>query len=197
MERKRLRASVIASGEWFKDRDPYAWKLTRQRVLQRDQYTCTYCRLVCHKFMQVNHIGAEDNHKLDNLETVCPACHSVMHLGINALEGHITIFDCKPEVTNMAAIVCVTRALVAKKLAWPEIERHIYEQFALLDGTLYDARQTLVFADRMLASIPEGAFRGYLVEGKAVMFHEAEAWNGYPEAIWRWQCLPGSHYQKA
>ncbi len=133
---KCLRASVIKSGEWFKERDMDLWRATRQRVLQRDHYTCTYCRLQCHKFMQVNHIGAEDNHELDNLETVCPACHSVMHLGINVMEG------------------------------------------------------------RMLSSIPEGGFRGYLPEGKAIMFHEAEPWKGYPESVWRWQCLPESRYRK-
>jgi hypothetical protein len=43
--------------------------------------------------MQVNHIGAEDDHRLENLETVCPACHSVPHLGINALNGTLTVFN--------------------------------------------------------------------------------------------------------
>jgi hypothetical protein len=193
---KCLRASVIKSGEWFKERDMDLWKATRQRVLQRDHHTCTYCRLQCHKFMQVNHIGAEDNHELDNLETVCPACHSVMHLGINVMERRMSVFDCKTEVTNMAAIVCVTRALIAKKMVWSKIEQCIYERFARPDGVVYDDSESLRFANQMLSSIPEGEFRGYLPEGKAIMFHEAEPWQGYPESVWRWQCLPESRYRK-
>ena len=193
---KILRASVIKSGEWFKDRDLAAWKKTRQGVLERDQYTCTYCRLVCPKFMQVNHIGAEDNHEPENLETVCNACHSVLHIGINAMQGWISVFDCKAEITNMAAIVCATRALVAKKKDWEEIDSFIYAQFGLPGGVDYDDRESVMFANQMLKSIPAGEFRGYLPAGKAVMFWEAEPWKDYPESVWRWQCLPGSHYRK-
>ena len=96
----------------------------------------------------------------------------------------------------MAAIVCVTRALIAKKIVWSEIEQRIDEQFALSGGAVYNDLQSVGFANQMLSSIPEGEFRGYLPEGKAIMFHEAEPWNGYPESVWRWQCLPGSRYRK-
>jgi len=75
-----LRPSVMRTDEWYKERDQAAWRQIRKQVLERDRYTCAYCLLVCQKFMQVNHIGAEDNHNLENLETVCAACHRVLHL---------------------------------------------------------------------------------------------------------------------
>jgi hypothetical protein len=145
--------------------------------------------------MQVNHIGAEDDHRLENLETVCPACHSVLHLGINALNGTLTVFACPPEVTNMAAIVCVTRALVARHSAWPEIERQVLDRFALPAGHHYTREETLNWANSMLASITPPDYRGYLPEGLAVLFHEEGPWQHYPEAVWKWQCLPASRYR--
>lgn len=196
MPAKILRASVIKSGEWFKDRDPDEWKITRLQVLRRDQYACAYCRWTCRKFMQVNHIGAEDDHSSNNLETVCAACHSVLHLGISSMGGLISVFDCQPEVTNMAVIVRATRAMIARSIPWPEIEQRILGRLAKSNGHIYSRDETVAIANYMLASIPPGAFRGYLPEGKAILFHERQPWNGFAESIWRWQCLPGSHYRK-
>jgi len=151
---------------------------------------------MCKTFMQVNHIGAEDDHTADNLETVCPPCHSVLHLGINAMRGELTVFECKPEVTNMAAIVCVTRSLVAKGTSWDQIERRVSERFVRSDGLAYKRRESVRHANTMLHAIQPPAFRGYLPEGLAVMFHQGETWNGYPESVWKWQCLPGSRYRR-
>ena len=109
---------------------------------------------------------------------------------------YLAVFECKPEVTNMAALVCVTRVLVARSTPWEEIESRIHEQFALPGGRVYDEVQSIGCANRMLRSIKPPEFRGYLQDGLAVMFHEDEEWNGYPEAVWKWQCLPGSRYAK-
>ena len=98
---KILHASVMRRDEWFKERDPEEWKRIRNQVLTRDNYTCVYCGWKARRFQQVNHIGAEDNHRLDNLETVCQACHAVLHIGIKSMNGLISAFDCKPELTNM------------------------------------------------------------------------------------------------
>jgi hypothetical protein len=193
---KILRPSVMKAGEWFKERDPAAWRAIKQQALVRDEYTCTYCRLTCRKCMQVNHIGAEDDHRLDNLETVCSACHSVLHLGVNAMYGVLTVFACQPEVVNMAAIVCVTRSLVAQKQPWTEIERAVLARFARPGGRQYSPQETVAQANRMLASIVAPAFRGYLPQGLAVLFHEEGPWQGFPEAVWKWQCLPGARYRK-
>jgi hypothetical protein len=151
---------------------------------------------MCKTFMQVNHIGAEDDHTPDNLETVCPPCHSVLHLGVNAMRAQLTVFECKPEVTNMAAIVSVTRSLVARRTPWDEIEQRISKRFARPGGAHYGRRESVRHANAMLHAIQPPAFRGYLPEGLAVMFHEGETWKGFPEWAWKWQCLPGSHYRQ-
>jgi hypothetical protein len=193
---KLLRPSVMRRSEWYKERDIAQWKRTRAQVLARDHFTCVYCRFTCKKFMQVNHIGAEDNHEPENLETVCQACHSVLHLGIKSMNGALSVFECRPEVANIAPIVCVTRSLVAKKTPWPDIERQIFERFGRPDGKRYTPDQSVGWANHMLHAIPEGEFRGYLPDGLAVMFHEEGEWNGYPELVWKWQCVPGSGYWK-
>src|SRR5258708_18893128 len=118
---KILRASVMRQDEWFKreQRNLEEWERIRRQVFRRDNTTCVYCGWKAKSFQQVNHIGAEDDHTLDNLETVCAACHAVLHLGIKAMEGLISAFDCKPQLTNMARIVRATRVLVSPKTSWP------------------------------------------------------------------------------
>lgn len=192
-----LRASVMRADEWFKDRDQAAWVQIKKQALHRDQYTCSYCLLICQKFMQVNHIGAEDRHDLENLETVCGACHRVLHLGASALDGLLTVFECKPDLTDMAVIVRMTRALVSRQTPWPQIEQHILDRFALPDGRHYSTDESVAWANRLLHSIQPPAFRAELPEGLAVLFHEAGPWNDFPEQIWLWQCLKSSRYAQS
>jgi|SRR5450755_1283485 Domain of unknown function (DUF1917) len=193
---KILRPSVMRHSEWYKDRDPAQWQRVKNVVLARDRFACVYCRFCCKKFMQVNHIDAEDNHEPDNLETVCRACHSVLHMGISSMNDAMSVFECTPEGTNVAAIVCITRSLIAKKTPWPAIERQILERFGLPGGKHYDTLQSVGWANKLLHGIAPSDFRGYLPEGLAVMFHEEGEWNGYPEIIWKWQVIAGSGYRK-
>lgn len=189
---KILRASVMRRDEWYKreGRDTQEWERIRAQALQRDHSTCVYCGWHAQRFQQVNHIGAEDNHSLDNLETVCAACHAALHIGIKSMEGLISAFDCKPELTNMAQIVHDTRVLVARKTRWAQIERQILDRWALLGGHVYTCDETTGLAGQMLRTIPPGEYRGYLPEGKAILFHQSPPWNGYSEIVHRWQ-LPG------
>jgi hypothetical protein len=193
---KVLRPSVMAAPEWFKERDPEQWRIVRQQVLVRDKYTCVYCAFTCRKFMQVNHIGAEDDHRPENLETVCPACHSVMHMGINVLQGIITLFDCKKSLNSMAPIVRQTRKLV--KEGWPleDIEVSIIGTFRRDGGRIYNKEASLAFANTMVTSITAPDFRAYLPEGLAIVFHEEGPWNNFPERTWKWQCLSGGGQRK-
>lgn len=184
---KILRASVMHKKEWFKERDPQEWNRVRAQALERDDYTCVYCEWMAKSFQQVNHIGAEDDHSLDNLETVCMACHAVLHIGINSMEGLISAFDCKPELKNMAKIVYATRMLVSRNTPWPEIERQVLEHYALPEGRVYTCDETTVLANQMLRTIPPGEYRGYLPEGKAILFHASPLWNGFSERVRMWQ----------
>ena len=189
MKAKLLRPSVIKRGEWFKEKDPNVWKKTRLEVLRRDSYTCVYCLWQSRKFMQVNHVGAEDNHALENLETVCSACHSALHIGINSMEGFVSVFDCKPELQNVARVVRATRTLVACSTPWEEIEQQVLEHFLVPGGRVYSAPETTLLANQLLRQIKPEEYRAYLSEGKSLLFYESPEWNGFSERVYRWQLL--------
>lgn len=60
-----------------------AWKRIRQRILERDDYTCQYCGFRSEKGMSVNHVSGDPKDNQDsNLETICRGCHMVMHTGL-------------------------------------------------------------------------------------------------------------------
>jgi hypothetical protein len=187
MTKKVLRASVMRQSEWFKERDQEEWKRTREQVFKRDNGGCVYCGWKARRFQQVNHMSAEDNHSLGNLETVCAACYAVLHRGIKSVEGVLSAFDCKPELTNMATIVHATRVLVSRKISWPEIERQVLEHYAFPDGRVYTCNETVSLANQMLKTIPPDEYRGYLPEGKAILFHASAPWNGFSERVRLWQ----------
>lgn len=182
---KVLRPSVMCASEWFKrdTRDEQAWKQVRLQALRRDDWTCVYCGFRAMKFMQVNHIGAEDNHELDNLETICKPCHCVLHMGICASNGDLTVIESH---ANQVDIVRQTRMLVHQQTAWALIEQTILEQFLLPGGRMYDSAESVGWANTMLASVDPGEFRGYLPEGLAVVFHEEGPWKQFPESVHKW-----------
>ncbi len=60
------------------------------------------------------------------------------------------------------------------------------EQFLTSDGHVYDKNESVAWANKMLAAIPAGGFRGYLPEGLAVVFHEEGPWKQFPEAVHKW-----------
>ena len=105
--------------------------------------------------MQVNHLGAEDDHRPDNLETVCPACHSVMHIGINILQGVMTLFECKKSVISMAPIVRETRKLVEE-----ESSSMILRSLSLARFSLMEARS--IIRRRLLLSLTRWSRRSRL-----------------------------------
>ena len=182
---KLLRPSVMRSSEWYKRerRDAEEWNAIRSQVLRRDNWTCVYCDFRAYKFMMVNHIGAEDSHDLQNLETVCKACHAVLHMGINSSLGYVTVIE---STANQADIVRQTRTLMHLQTPWPTLEQQILDQFLIPGGRVYDGNESVGWANEMLASIPRGEFRGYLPEGLAVVFHEEGPWNQFPEAVHKW-----------
>jgi hypothetical protein len=189
-----LRPSVMRKDEWHKDRDQAAWQQTKKHVFVRDDFTCAYCLLIAQKFHQVNHIGSETDYRVENLETVCAACHRVLHLGASASEGILTVFECKPELVDMAVLVRQTRAFVYRQTPWSQIEQYVLERFALPGGKRLNQRESVMWANRLLHSIQPPAFRAFLPKGLAVLFHEAGDWNDFPERVWLWQCQRGNRY---
>lgn len=59
------------------------WANIRQRILDRDNYTCQYCNFKSEKGMQVNHInGNPKDNEYNNLEVICNQCHMILHSGL-------------------------------------------------------------------------------------------------------------------
>ena len=87
----------------------------------------------------------------------------------------------------MVKIVHGTRVLVARKTRWPEIERQVLDRYALPGSGVYTCEEPIVLANQMLHSIVPGEYRGYVPEGKAILFHHMLPWKGFPEEVHIWQ----------
>lgn len=76
-----LRLSVVQ--EWRRgEKLPENWDVIRKAVLSRDDNACFYCGFSSPKYMNVHHKeGRHHDNSPDNLITVCPLCHSCLHIG--------------------------------------------------------------------------------------------------------------------
>ena len=88
-----------------------AWKRTRQQVLQRDNNTCVFCSFQSPKYMMVHHIDDDPyNNKIEFLETICPMCNLILHVGQGAvLEGIVDLY--KESKFSQEDIIRITRQL--------------------------------------------------------------------------------------
>jgi hypothetical protein len=182
---KTLRPSVITASEWWKEaqRNKEEWAKIRLLVLERDHYSCVYCGFQARKFMQVNHVGAEDDHSFTNLEAVCKVCHSVQHIGIESMHGTLSIIDSQADQVD---IVRATRQLIWDNIPWPDIETRILEQFLSADGQVYTQDESVQFANTLLVQTQQGGYRASLEPGLAAVFHEEGEWHDFPEKVHRW-----------
>ncbi len=140
--------------------------------------------------------GKHDAEVAQSVHWGVPVISDHLHLGISALRGTLTVFECRLEAENIAVIVARTRALIARALPWPEIEQRILAQFLRPGGIHFTPEESIDWANKILQDARPPAVRGYLPSEYAVLFHEEGEWNGFPERVWKWQCLPGSHYRK-
>ena len=72
--------------------DRREWELIRKAVLGRDDHTCACCGHRASKWMNIHHLEDGDDNRLDNLCTLCVACHAVMHMGLSLQVGTIEIW---------------------------------------------------------------------------------------------------------
>lgn len=89
------------------------WRRLRLAVLERDNYTCSYCgfRTDDRHQIQVNHVdGNPENNDITNLETACIHCHAMMHAGLWAgLFGVVEIYE--TSVFSQVEIIQKTREM--------------------------------------------------------------------------------------
>lgn len=78
--RHALRLSAVR--EWRRGDFAEDWANTRKAVLERDGFSCFYCGFSSPKYMHVHHLGGRwYNDSIFNLITLCPFCHSCLHVG--------------------------------------------------------------------------------------------------------------------
>mgnify|MGYP001564104577 CR=1 FL=1 len=59
-----------------------AWKLLRQKIVIRDNFTCTHCGYRSEKYQIVDHInGDPENNEASNLQVMCQMCNLIKHSG--------------------------------------------------------------------------------------------------------------------
>lgn len=89
---KKLRLNAIEESEFRsasgvsleEDAD---WPAARQAVLARDADTCWFCGFKYPKYMEVHHReGKWDDNSPENLVTLCPLCHSCLHIGLAGIQ---------------------------------------------------------------------------------------------------------------
>lgn len=85
-----------------------AWKEIRERILERDNYTCQYCGIQRKELMQINHIdGNPKEHSDTNLEVICSSCHHITHSGLwCAIFKTIDVYE--ESKYNQNEIICIT-----------------------------------------------------------------------------------------
>lgn len=90
------------------------WRQIRQKVLQRDNFTCQYCNFRAEKWQIVHHIdGNPNNNSEQNLTVICQMCNLVEHAGMGCIiQGIVDLY--KKSGFNQNEIIAETRELRAK-----------------------------------------------------------------------------------
>lgn len=93
--RYELKLSFIDPILWNNRSLPIAsteWKKLRIKILERDNFQCSFCGIRSSKYMIVDHInGDATNNNLDNLRINCPMCDSLRHSGLAGIKKTLII----------------------------------------------------------------------------------------------------------
>lgn len=87
--------SILPADAWRrKSNSGKIWKEQRRRLFLRDGFQCVRCRVVMHRWLEAHHLyGHGDEVARDeDVETRCPLCHAISHIGFSILQKRIHIF---------------------------------------------------------------------------------------------------------
>jgi hypothetical protein len=158
-----LKPGITNPDFWRPERLPIE---LRNKILERDDYTCCFCGHRALKWMNVHHKSSTDNSP-DNLQTLCVACHAVLHIGLNLQYGAIEIWKGKiPQIE----IVRNTRKGVAGGKSLSQIKK----AFLLKKGPY--PPNSIKYADDLIQQIGNSP-RAYLQEDLRVVFVKLERWQ--------------------
>ncbi|NVO07548.1 MAG: HNH endonuclease [Rhodoferax sp.] len=163
-----LRPGVTNRNQWQgAERKNAVTPKIRKTVLARDDNTCASCGHRAMKWMHIHHIADEENDDLENLATLCPACHAVMHFGRSMQWGTLEIW--KVDIQQVE-IVRATREGIKNGQSLQEVNA----SFKLKRGRL--APNSMKWANNLLESM-ESEPRAELPEPLCAVFVEFSRWQ--------------------
>jgi len=116
-----LRPGVHNSSYWRNGRnETRGWAKIREKVLERDKFTCLTCGHAASKYMSVHHLNSSGDNRPHMLATLCVACHAVMHIGRNLSLGTIEIWHSD---LSQLDIIRYTRAKILEGANLSEIKK--------------------------------------------------------------------------
>ncbi len=143
--------------EWEKHKT--LTKELKKQVFLRDNHVCQACSWRSERFQEIHHRDDDhSNHKLENLETLCPLCHQVFHLPIAATTSGGTIIWL-PEIPQAVLNLICIGIFVAMRTPgskWAGTARNL---FSALEG-----RRT--FVEQYLGKCDPGAIAKFLIDLK-------------------------------
>lgn len=101
------------------------WKKIRQKILEKDNFTCQYCGFKAEKWQIAHHIdGNPNNNKENNLMVICQMCNLIEHVGMGCIiQGIVDLYK-KAKYTQNEIIV-KTREIRAKGKSDAEIIKEL------------------------------------------------------------------------
>jgi len=87
------------------------WQRLRKKILDRDNFTCSYCNYRSEKYQIIDHIdGNPENNTYDNLQVICQMCNLIKHAGQGCvIKGVVDLY--KESKYNQNAIIKITRKM--------------------------------------------------------------------------------------
>ncbi len=97
------------------------WRKIRQKILERDNFTCQYCGFKAEKWQIVHHIdGNPNNNREDNLRVISQMCNLIEHAGMSCIiQGIVDLY--RKSNYSQNEIIAKTRQKRAKGKSDAEI----------------------------------------------------------------------------
>jgi hypothetical protein len=87
------------------------WKVLRQKVMEREDFTCQYCGYRAEKYQIAHHMDEDpENNSMENLSVICQMCNVIMHAGQGCVvQGVVDLY--KESTFSQREVIQVTRRM--------------------------------------------------------------------------------------